>query len=48
MTSRGSNPDPEKGRRAVGDIVIVMRKDLLGKTGLSPYDFRYIDVIEDK
>jgi hypothetical protein len=48
ITSIGSYPDPEKGRKAIGDIVIAMRKDLLGKTELSPYDFRYIDVIEDK
>ena len=48
ITSEGSNPDAEKGKKAVGNIVIAMRKDLLGKTKLSPYDFRYIDVIEDK
>jgi len=35
------------GRRVVGDIVVAMRKDLLGKTALSYKDFRYTDVIED-
>lgn len=48
ITSKGSIPDPEKGRKAVGDIVIAMRKDLLGKTKLSSYNFRYTDVVEDK
>jgi hypothetical protein len=40
------NPDPEKGRKVVGSIVLEMRKDLLGKTKLSSEDFRYTDVIE--
>ncbi len=35
------------GRKVVGDIVVAMRKDLLGKTALSYKDFRYTDVIED-
>jgi len=39
---RVENEDP------VGDIVLAMRKDLLGKTKLNATDFRYIDVIEDK
>jgi hypothetical protein len=47
IDSRGKEPEPEKGRRAVGNIVIEMRKDLLGKTELTSEDFRYTDVIEN-
>ena len=36
------------GRKVVGDIVVAMRKDLLGKTALSYKDFRYTYVIEDE
>jgi hypothetical protein len=43
---RGKQPNPEEGRKAVGEIVIAMRKDLLGKTKLDFHDFRYTDVIE--
>jgi len=46
ISSRGKEPDPEKGKRAVGNIVLEMRKDLSGKTNLKSEDFRYIDVIE--
>ena len=46
MDNKGNEPDPEKGRKAVGDIVLEMRKDLLGKTRLNYQDFRYIDVID--
>jgi hypothetical protein len=31
----------------VGNIVLAMRKDLLGKTSLTSDEFKYIDVIED-
>lgn len=41
---RGGNPDPEEGRKAIGNIVIAMRKDLRGKTNLDYRAFRYIDV----
>ena len=47
IESRGEPPNPERGRKAVGDIVIEMRKDLLGNSKLSPRDFRYTTVIED-
>jgi hypothetical protein len=46
MESRGEQPNPETGRKVVGEIVLAMRRDLLGKTELSHGDFRYIDVIE--
>jgi hypothetical protein len=46
IESRGKEPDPEKGRKAVGDIALKMRKDLLGKTKLDFKDFQYTDVIE--
>ncbi|MBS1951241.1 MAG: hypothetical protein JST37_09590 [Bacteroidetes bacterium] len=32
------------GKNAIGKIVLAMRKDMLGKTKLSPKDFEYIDV----
>ena len=48
ITSKSSSADPENGRKAVGNIVIAMRNDLLGKTSLTPDDFHYTDVIEDK
>lgn len=46
IDSRGKAPDPESGRKAVGDIALKMRKDLLGKTKLDFKDFQYTDVIE--
>ena len=47
ISERGKSPDPEKGKKVVGDIVINMRKDLLGKTKLNYQDFKYTDVIEN-
>lgn len=46
IDSRGKEPDLGKGKKAVGNIVLEMRKDLLGKTELTTNDFRYTDVIE--
>ncbi|MEN6375425.1 MAG: hypothetical protein ABFD75_11695 [Smithella sp.] len=46
IESRGMQPNPEEGRNAVGEIVIAMRRDLLGKTKLDFHDFRYTDVVE--
>jgi hypothetical protein len=40
-------PNPEEGRKAVGNIVLAMRKDLLGKTSLDYKAFRYTDVLPD-
>ncbi len=45
IDSRGKEPDQEKGKKAIGNIVLEMRKDLLGKTELTSDDFRYTDVI---
>ena len=44
IESRGKAPDPEAGRRAVGEIVLAMRRDLLGKTKLDYTAFQYTDV----
>ncbi|MBI3587504.1 MAG: hypothetical protein HY088_10275 [Ignavibacteriales bacterium] len=46
IDSRGNKPERDKGMRAVGDIVLAMRKDLLGATSLTFSDFRYIDVYD--
>ena len=46
IDSRGKEPEHEKGKKAVGNIVFEMRKDLLGKTELTTDNFRYTDVIE--
>lgn len=37
--------EPKTGRKAIGDIVIAIRKDLINKkTKLKPEDFTYTDV----
>lgn len=46
ISSRSKDPELEKGKKAVGNIVLEMRKDLLGKTKLTFEDFQYTDVIE--
>lgn len=46
IESRGNSPDPETGRRAVGEIVLAMRRDLLRQTSLDHTAFRYIDVYD--
>jgi hypothetical protein len=48
MESKGSNPDPHAGRKAIGEIVLAMRRDLLHKTALNYTAFRYTDVLPDK
>ena len=40
----GKAPNPEEGRKAIGNIVLAMRKDLNEKTKLNYEDFRYTDV----
>ncbi|MDD3770039.1 MAG: hypothetical protein PHV10_05440 [Sulfuricurvum sp.] len=45
IDSKGKDPDPDLGRKVVGNIVLAMRKDLNGKTNLNYSDFRYIDVM---
>jgi hypothetical protein len=47
IDSRGAPPDPEAGRKAVGEIVLAMRRDLLHKTSLDYTAFRYTDVHEE-
>lgn len=46
INSKGKEPEHENGKKAVGNIVLEMRKDLSGKTNLKSEDFRYTDVIE--
>jgi len=46
MDAGGKAPDPKQGKKIIGNIVLEMRKDLLGKTKLSREDFWYTDVIE--
>ena len=45
VDANGQAPNAEEGRKAVGNIVLAMRKDLLGKTNLNYQDFIYTDVI---
>ena len=45
IDGQGKAPDPEAGRKAVGEIVLAMRRDLLKKTSLPYTAFRYTDVI---
>jgi len=45
IESDGKNPNPEEGRKAVGNIIVAIRKDLLGKTTLDYSSFRYTDVV---
>jgi hypothetical protein len=46
IEEKGQAPDPEKGRKIIGSIILEMRKDLIGKTELTYKDFRYTDVIK--
>lgn len=46
LVKNGGTPDPIEGRKAVGNIVVAMRKDLYGKTKLEFDAFQYIDVID--
>ena len=43
--NEGQKPNPEEGQKAIGNIVLAMRKDLLGKTNLTFKDFQFTDVI---
>jgi len=47
IEAKGSMPDPEAGRRAVGNVVLAMRRDLLGGTRLDYSAFRYTDVYDE-
>lgn len=44
----GQAPNPGEGRKVVGDIILEMRKDLLGTTKLTHMDFRYTDVVDSE
>jgi hypothetical protein len=44
--AQGAQPNAEAGRKAVGDIVLAMRHDLLGRTSLDYSAFRYTDVYD--
>lgn len=46
ILERGKKPNKQDGDKVVGDIILSMRKDLLGKTNLTHKDFHYTDVIE--
>ena len=46
IEGHGRDPDPTSGRKAVGNVVLAMRKDLLKRTSLSYAAFRYTDVID--
>jgi hypothetical protein len=47
ISEDGREPDKQHGREVVGNIVLEMRKDMLGKTNLSHKDFRYTSVVPD-
>jgi hypothetical protein len=46
VESQGKSPDPNLGFKAVGEIVVAMRRDLLKNTQLTYSSFRYTDVHE--
>ena len=45
INAHGNAPNPEEGRKAIGNIVLAMRKDLNEDTKLNYKDFKYTDVI---
>lgn len=47
IDNRGRTPAQEDGRKAVGEIVLAMRRDLLHKSKLDYKAFQYIDVIPE-
>jgi hypothetical protein len=46
IRERGKKPKSNEGGEVVGNIILQMRRDLLGKTKLTGDDFHYTDVIE--
>lgn len=48
IENHGAEPNPDMGRKAVGEVVLAMRRDLLKKTKLDYTAFRYTDVHEAK
>ena len=47
IASGGGPTEPEAGRKAIGEIALAMRRDLLKKTTLSYDSFRYTSVHEN-
>lgn len=47
IDAQGQSPDTEIGRKAVGEIVVAMRRDLLKTSKLGFTAFQYVDVYED-
>ncbi|MDX9913688.1 MAG: hypothetical protein RBS77_03860 [Candidatus Moranbacteria bacterium] len=45
VIEKGKNPNQGNGRKVVGNIVLAMRNDLMGKTKLKYSDFWYTDVL---
>lgn len=45
IENRGKEPSHEEGRKAIGNIVLAMRKDLYGNTTLNYKSFQYTDVL---
>ena len=45
LISNGKEINHEEVRKAVGNIIVEIRKDLLGKTTLDYSSFRYVDLI---
>ncbi len=48
IENKGAQPDSQAGRKAVGEIVLAMRRDLLHKTYLDYAAFQDVDVVPDK
>jgi len=44
VETSGSTPQPQAGRKAVGEIVLAMRRDVLSKTSLGYTEFQYTNV----
>jgi hypothetical protein len=48
VEANGDVPDPELGRKAIGNAVLEMRRDLMGYTSLDHSAFRYTDVYPNR
>lgn len=46
IASDDKDPNSQDGRKAMGNSVLAIRIDLLGKTSLSYKDFRYTNVLK--
>jgi hypothetical protein len=46
IDNKGNAPESEISQKAIGNIVLEMRKDLLGKTKLTYEEFRYTNVVK--